>query len=106
MGGKKTAQTSLLDEIIVDNFAGGGGASTGIELACGKPVAPCYLPNKRLSSKRYHEDCIINSAIQSIVAGTKTMKADPALKRAVSHGFTRTELLKIMEERNVENDRT
>lgn len=38
MGRKKTAQTSLLDEIIVDNFAGGGGASTGIELACGKPV--------------------------------------------------------------------
>jgi DNA (cytosine-5)-methyltransferase 1 len=32
------AQTSLLDEIIVDNFAGGGGASTGIELALGRPV--------------------------------------------------------------------
>ena len=73
---------------------------------CGKPVTPCYLPNKRLSPKRYHEDCIINSAIQSIAAGTKTMKTDPALKRAVSYGFTRTELLKIMEERNVENDRT
>ncbi len=33
------AQISLLDEIIVDNFAGGGGASTGIELATGRPVA-------------------------------------------------------------------
>lgn len=33
------AQVSLLDEIIVDNFAGGGGASTGMELATGKPVA-------------------------------------------------------------------
>lgn len=32
------AQISLLDEIIVDNFAGGGGASTGIELATGRPV--------------------------------------------------------------------
>ena len=32
------AQTSLLQEIIVDNFAGGGGASTGIELAVGRPV--------------------------------------------------------------------
>ncbi len=32
------AQISLLDEIIVDNFAGGGGASTGIELASGRPV--------------------------------------------------------------------
>jgi len=32
------AQFSLSDEIIVDNFAGGGGASTGIELAAGRIV--------------------------------------------------------------------
>lgn len=32
------AQINLFDEIIVDNFAGGGGASTGIELAAGRPV--------------------------------------------------------------------
>jgi len=31
-------QTDLFEKIIVDNFAGGGGASTGIELACGRPV--------------------------------------------------------------------
>ena len=31
-------QIDLLDEIIVDNFAGGGGASIGIELALGRPV--------------------------------------------------------------------
>lgn len=31
-------QTDLFERIIVDNFAGGGGASTGIELACGRPV--------------------------------------------------------------------
>lgn len=31
-------QTSFIDELIVDNFAGGGGASTGIELAIGRPV--------------------------------------------------------------------
>lgn len=31
-------QINLLDEIIIDNFAGGGGASTGIELATGRPV--------------------------------------------------------------------
>lgn len=31
-------QTSFLDEIIVDSFAGGGGASTGIEVATGKVV--------------------------------------------------------------------
>lgn len=32
-------QIDLFDEIAVDNFAGGGGASTGIELAAGRPVA-------------------------------------------------------------------
>ena len=34
----RNAQINLLDEIIIDNFAGGGGASTGIELALGRPV--------------------------------------------------------------------
>ena len=34
----KGHQISLFEEIIVDNFAGGGGASTGIELALGRPV--------------------------------------------------------------------
>lgn len=33
-----TAQINFLDEMIVDNFAGGGGASTGIELATGRIV--------------------------------------------------------------------
>ena len=31
------SQIDIFDEIIVDNFAGGGGASTGIELAAGRP---------------------------------------------------------------------
>ncbi len=31
-------QLTLFEEMIVDNFAGGGGASTGIELATGRPV--------------------------------------------------------------------
>ena len=35
---RQKSQISLFDEIIVDNFAGGGGASTGIELAAGRPV--------------------------------------------------------------------
>lgn len=35
----KKGQLTFLDEIIVDNFAGGGGASTGIELAAGRPVS-------------------------------------------------------------------
>jgi DNA (cytosine-5)-methyltransferase 1 len=32
------SQINVFDELIVDNFAGGGGASTGIELATGRPV--------------------------------------------------------------------
>ncbi len=34
----RKTQINIFDEIIVDNFAGGGGASTGIELAAGRPV--------------------------------------------------------------------
>lgn len=34
-----TAQETFDGEIIVDNFAGGGGASTGIEIATGRLVA-------------------------------------------------------------------
>lgn len=33
------AQETMTGEIIVDNFAGGGGASTGIEIATGRAVA-------------------------------------------------------------------
>jgi DNA (cytosine-5)-methyltransferase 1 len=33
-----TAQTNIFDGLVVDNFAGGGGASMGIELALGRPV--------------------------------------------------------------------
>lgn len=39
MSRRTSARLNLLDEIIVDNFAGGGGASTGMELATGRPVA-------------------------------------------------------------------
>lgn len=35
---KQIGQTSFLDEIIVDSFAGGGGASTGMEIATGRVV--------------------------------------------------------------------
>ena len=32
------AQSGLFDDIYIDSFAGGGGASTGIELAIGRPI--------------------------------------------------------------------
>lgn len=54
--GMNRAQVSMLDEIIVDNFAGGGGASTGIELATGRPVtiAINYDPAAILMHKTNH----------------------------------------------------
>ena len=38
MSWKRSFQVDLFQELIVDNFAGGGGASCGIELATGRPV--------------------------------------------------------------------
>lgn len=51
-----TGQTNIFDEIIVDNFAGGGGASTGIELASGRPVtiAVNHDPDAILMHKTNH----------------------------------------------------
>lgn len=51
-----TGQINILDEIIVDNFAGGGGASTGIELATGRPVdiAINHDPDAILMHKTNH----------------------------------------------------
>lgn len=34
---------NLFRELIIDNFAGGGGASVGIELALGAPVATALI---------------------------------------------------------------
>ena len=45
-----------MDELIVDSFAGGGGASTGIELATGRPVdiAINHDPDAILMHKTNH----------------------------------------------------
>lgn len=50
------AQVSMFEEIITDNFAGGGGASTGIELATGRPVtiAINHDPDAILMHKTNH----------------------------------------------------
>ena len=49
-------QLNLLEEMIIDNFAGGGGASTGIELALGRPVdiAINHDPDAILMHKTNH----------------------------------------------------
>lgn len=55
-GRDMTGQTNIFDEIIVDNFAGGGGASTGIELESGRPVtiAVNHDPDAILMHKTNH----------------------------------------------------
>lgn len=49
-------QLNFFDELIVDNFAGGGGTSTGIELATGRPVdiAINHDPDAILMHKTNH----------------------------------------------------
>lgn len=59
-------QLNFLDELIIDNFAGGGGASCGIELATGylekvlKLLAPertIDIPNfKRIFAAAFNDD--------------------------------------------------
>lgn len=52
----EAGQINFIDEIIVDNFAGGGGASTGMELATGRPVAVAinHDPDAILMHKTNH----------------------------------------------------
>lgn len=47
-------QDKLLNELIIDNFAGGGGASVGIELAQGFPV-DYIIDIERHIGKKYSE---------------------------------------------------
>lgn len=51
-----SGQISIIEEMIIDNFAGGGGASTGIELALGRPVdvAINHDPDAILMHKTNH----------------------------------------------------
>lgn len=50
---KRRAQLSLPTELIIDNFAGGGGASTGIEMALGR--SPDIAVNHDREAVRLHK---------------------------------------------------
>ena len=71
------AQINLFDEIIIDNFAGGGGASTGIELGLGRPVTVAinHDPAAILMHKTNHpytlhlQDSVWNINPEEICAG-------------------------------------
>lgn len=45
-------QDNIFRELVVDNFAGGGGASTGMELALGCPAVIDESCHRKRQSKR------------------------------------------------------
>lgn len=57
------AQETMTEEIIVDNFAGGGGASTGIELATGRQVAIAINHDPDAICAR----CLIRDGIEALL---------------------------------------
>lgn len=61
------SQLNFLDEIIVDNFAGGGGASTGMELATGRPVAIAI--NHGFSTGLHHRPGLPGQRVRENKAG-------------------------------------
>ena len=76
---KNTAQTSFTEEIFVDNFAGGGGASTGIETGLGVTIAAAinHDPAAILMHKTNHP-------------GTSTQDRYVAAGRSLAPGFPQT----------------
>ena len=79
------AQVNLLDEIIVDNFAGGGGASTGMELATGKSVNTseiiCNQMNANVPVIQSNPNPIRNPNTNAEDAGEAPASHSPAEKR-------------------------
>jgi hypothetical protein len=69
----------LHDEIVVDNFAGGGGASTGIERALGRPVDVAI--NHDPEAVALHSDLPIHRTGVQLL--TLAIKAQAQMPRAV-----------------------
>ena len=72
-------------------------------LRCKKPicckicggVVPQHIGEMRMTSKHYHEDCVVREGIQAIKEGAKC--SDKRLVRAHNrYGYTITELKEIM----------
>lgn len=61
------ASVVLPDELVVDNFAGGGGASTGIEAAIGRPVdiainhSPQAIAMHRANHRETRHFCLVGA---------------------------------------------
>ena len=67
---------------------------------CGKVVPPIYTLTGRMSSRHYHEECIIDEAYKAILDGY-TMKNSAALRRAKNYEYTRAEILAIKQGKGI-----
>jgi predicted nucleic acid-binding Zn ribbon protein len=68
---------------------------------CGKNVEP-YFSGDRICRKRYHEECIIEESIKAMNKGEKFNKTSKILRVANNQGITKSELLEIIKERELE----
>ncbi len=68
---------------------------------CGKVVEPTYSLSGRMSSRHYHEECIIDEAIKAVQDGCR-IKGNKALQRAKNRNITKAEIIEIMQEKGIE----
>ena len=71
---------------------------------CGKPVEAHVTPVGQHRRNRYHSECLIDAAIEAILRGEKfnNKRSKNVLAYAVNKGYSKRELLEIMEERGIE----
>lgn len=76
------AQISLLDEIVVDGFCGGGGFSTGFEFAIGAPVDiginhdADALESLRAENEHIRSNCYPRDGVEAIIRERDRFKAE------------------------------
>lgn len=68
---------------------------------CGEEVKP-FVINNRLRRRRWHEECLINKCIEAIKNGEPFNSNSKILGFANNKGYTKSEILEIMKERNEE----
>lgn len=64
---------------------------------CGKEVPKIYT-DERVHYSRYHDECVIDSAVTAIKNGERLAKSK-ALRRACNKGYTVSEMKQILKER-------
>lgn len=67
---------------------------------CGEPVPQCIV-NERMSHKHYHENCVVEVALQAVLEGA-TWKDKRIYMAGNRYGYNKAELMEIIEERRQE----